>query len=681
MGGAYRWDAAAARWIPLQDGLAEGSYQGIESIAADPLNPNVVYVAAGMYRRGPAAILRSSDRGATWDVVPVPFRMGGNEDGRGLGERLAIDPNRSTTLFFGSRHDGLFRSDDSGRHWTKVAAFPLPGLGPPESGRRTNAGIAFVLFDRSSGTAGAASATLYAGSADPGPHHLFRSSDGGRTWLPVPGEPSADLLPVKAAIDGEGRLYIDYCTRIGPSGIAGGAVWQLDSRSGRWRDISPDPNGEGGYMGLALDLTHPGTLFVSSVDRWHPGDTLWRSADGGKSWDDLGRRSVRDVSLSPFLKLDSGEADFGHWTAGLAVDPFDPGHVAYTTGATVYATGQADRAGRLLWKPWVAGVEQTAIIALASPTGGAHLISGFGDIRGFVHRDLDRSPPFFHRGIRTHNTNQIDFAGKAPSIVVRSGTGRDIGPGDATLAWSENGGIDWQALRAPAIRVSDDQRAQRYDLTGDAAIVTSADGATFLVNTPLLLLTRDRGEHWQLAAGVPPHAQAIADKVDPACFYAVDWAANRFYARTDGGAHFAPLPRRGLPDISKARPRNREQPFPLLSETGRAGHLWLLVAGQLWHSSDGGGSFAQASRSIAIDRFSLGKAAPGAPDPALYAAGTSVDVRGIFRSIDGGRSWVRINDDAHQWGLRFRVISGDPRIFGRVYVGTDGRGVLYGDAR
>jgi xyloglucan-specific exo-beta-1,4-glucanase len=28
---------------------------------------------------------------------------------------------------------------------------------------------------------------------------------------------------------------------------------------------------------------------------------------------------------------------------------------------------------------------------------------------------------------------------------------------------------------------------------------------------------------------------------------------------------------------------------------------------------------------------------------------------------------------------RFRVIAGDPRVFGRVYVGTDGRGVFYGE--
>jgi xyloglucan-specific exo-beta-1,4-glucanase len=107
MGGAYRWEAREQRWIPLQEALAEGSYMGVESIAADPLNPDVVYLAAGMYFRDPSAVLRSEDRGRSWAIYPVSFAMGGNEDGRGLGERLAIDPHRTSTLFFGSRHDGL----------------------------------------------------------------------------------------------------------------------------------------------------------------------------------------------------------------------------------------------------------------------------------------------------------------------------------------------------------------------------------------------------------------------------------------------------------------------------------------------------------------------------------------------------------------------------------------------
>ena len=110
------------------------------------------------------------------------------------------------------------------------------------------------------------------------------------------------------------------------------------------------------------------------------------------------------------------------------------------------------------------------------------------------------------------------------------------------------------------------------------------------------------------------------------------------------------------------------------------GEVWINLAGRLYRSTDAAASFKPASGTdISIDLFGLGKAAAGSRTPALYAIGTQDGVKGVWRSTDGGAQWVRINDDAHQWGLRFRAISGDPRQYGRVYVATDGRGIVYGD--
>ena len=49
VGGAYRWDAAARRWIPLTDwiGHDDANLTGIESVALDPSDPQRVYLAAG----------------------------------------------------------------------------------------------------------------------------------------------------------------------------------------------------------------------------------------------------------------------------------------------------------------------------------------------------------------------------------------------------------------------------------------------------------------------------------------------------------------------------------------------------------------------------------------------------------------------------------------------------------
>ena len=69
VGGAYRWDEAANAWVPLLDWVTQPDWNlhGIESIAADPVDANRVYMAVGTYVKpwaGNGAILRSSDRGA-----------------------------------------------------------------------------------------------------------------------------------------------------------------------------------------------------------------------------------------------------------------------------------------------------------------------------------------------------------------------------------------------------------------------------------------------------------------------------------------------------------------------------------------------------------------------------------------------------------------------------------------
>jgi hypothetical protein len=75
----------------------------------------------------------------------------------------------------------------------------------------------------------------------------------------------------------------------------------------------------------------------------------------------------------------------------------------------------------------------------------------------------------------------------------------------------------------------------------------------------------------------------------------------------------------------------------------------------------------------------FGKAAPGRSYPAVFLVGTVDGVKGVYRSDDTGASWLRVNDDAHQYGNMGEALAGDPRIYGRVYLGTNGRGILYGD--
>src|SRR5690349_8252078 len=111
IGGAYRWDQTTGRWIPLLDwvGFTNWGWNGVVSLATDSVDPNKVYAAVGMYTNSfdpnNGGILRSSDKGNTWQSTALPFKLGGNMPGRGMGERLAIDPNRNSVPYFGAPRD------------------------------------------------------------------------------------------------------------------------------------------------------------------------------------------------------------------------------------------------------------------------------------------------------------------------------------------------------------------------------------------------------------------------------------------------------------------------------------------------------------------------------------------------------------------------------------------------
>src|SRR4051812_48939259 len=199
IGGAYRMDTATNRWVPLLDlvGQDNWGYNGVVSLATDSVDPNKVYVAAGMYTNSwdpnNGAILRSSDKGATWQTTALPFKLGGNMPGRGMGERLAIDPNKNSILYFGAPSgNGLWRSTDSGVTWSKVTAFPNPGnyVQDPNDANGSlsdTQGIVWVTFDKRSGTAGNTTSTIYVGVADK-QNTVYRSTDGGATWSRLAGQ-------------------------------------------------------------------------------------------------------------------------------------------------------------------------------------------------------------------------------------------------------------------------------------------------------------------------------------------------------------------------------------------------------------------------------------------------------------------------------------------------------------
>ncbi|MEC0333664.1 xyloglucanase [Paenibacillus macerans] len=692
IGGAYRWEQGTGTWKQLLGwvGMDDWSKSGVDALATDPVDPDRLYLAVGTYTNSwdphNGRILRSTDRGETWEETELPFKVGGNMPGRSLGERLVIDPNQNNVLYFGARSgNGLWKSTDYGETWSKVSQFPNPGTyveNPDNEYQSDITGLAWITFDPATGSRGQATQTIYVGVADKN-ESVYRSTDGGETWEAVPGQPSG-YLPHHGVLSSDGFLYITYSNGAGPYDGTKGEVWKLNTSTGEWTNISPVPSSSDdnyyGYGGLAVDAQNPGTVMVATLNSWWPDAIIFRSTDGGATWSRIWdwngypSRTLRynhDISAAPWL-------DFGNypippeitpklgWMIGdLEIDPFNSDRMMYGTGATIYGTDNLtewDKGGKIDLEVKAEGIEETSVTALISPPSGAHLLSGNLDVTGFRHDDLTQAPAKMFTN--PAGTVDMDYAELDPGFIVRVATvNRSEKPNDKAIGFSRDGGGNWYTGGEPS------------GTSGGGTIALAARGESLVWSTSDVGVHYSKGGNsWTASSGVPAGALVASDRVNSNLFYAL--SGGSLYVSRDGGASFTKTSATGLPASGD---------LDLKAMPGREGDVW--VAGGrafdgnsgLWHSSDAGATFTKLTSVEEASVIGFGKPAPGRNVMALYTSGKIGGERGFFRSDDGGESWVRINDDQHQYGTTNSAITGDPRIFGRVYIGTNGYGIVYGD--
>lgn len=708
MGGAYRRNPDTRRWEPLLDWLSyeDRNLMGVESIALDPNDPDWLFMACGTYtnpRTPDGAILWSSDRGKTFNRTDVPFKMGGNEDGRGNGERMAVDPNDGKTIYMGTRHAGLWKSSDRARTWQKVESFPdvtevitpaVPGTQVVQGNAPVSrgSGIVFVLFDPSAGRRGSKSQIIYAGVSLMDRENLFVSKNGGESWNPVPGHPQL-YRPTHAVMASDGSLYITYGSAPGPSRMTNGALWKYEPKNNKWSDITPektDPDSRAfGYASVSVQKDNPDVIIVSTFHRYGNlgGDDIFRSTDGGKSWKPVFASGGKyDDTLAPYT-----EHTGIHWLFDIEINPFNPDHALFTTGygghETFNLTG-LDRGLPTLWHIMASGIEETVPLELLSPPKGAELITAIGDYGGFVHWDLDQvAPEGNFMNPRFGNTNSIACAEQNPDVIVRVGVGTGNNPGQ-NIGFSLDGGRNWQPANLP-------QQGSQHGF-----IAVSADGSTWIWSPapvrgrfpgarsataeapPVMQVYRtdNNGLSWTPCAGIPAHTRVIADPSNPALFYGMDLFQGKLYVSRDKGLTFEVSELKipgGIPDRGN-RGDTRGGQDKLYAAPGREGHLWIPAYDGLFYAGSTGSEFVKIPGVEEIHGFGFGKGAAGSDLPSWFLVGVVRGVRGVFRSDDYGKTILRINDDQHQWGLILHV-TGDPKRHGRVYVGTHGRGALYGD--
>lgn len=669
MGGAYRWDEQGHKWVCLTDWAHYDDDAarcfGVETLAVDPTDAGRVYLAVGTYM-SPTAVMRSADAGHTFSRTDVPFKSNGNGNGRNTGPRMIVDPNAPQTLYYGTRVDGLWKSTDRAVTWSRVDSFPTTGR---QSRAGKDVGLIFVHADAASGTPGKPTPVLYVGVVDTqaGAPRVFRSTDAGATWAPLPGGQfaEADTFPQRMAVAPDGKtLYITYATSkeaAGPYGVAYGRIFKVTGPAGgepQWSDVTPPATCS--FSAITLDPKDPRTLYTSELGNYNPADRIWRSTDGAATWTAMNPNAHRDDSSAAYAW-----SSHVHWMGDFEIDPFDRDVGMFTTGYGLYRTTNLT-AAEPTWAFFNDGFEQSACTELVSPASGpVHLISSIGDRDGYRHDDFSVSPLLGthgqKQGLSRGSSSDISIAAANADWLVRT---VNVAP---FVQYSRDNAVTWNWMP---------QAPQGIKYGEQVAI--SADGRHVVwspVGAPPQYARRE-GESWskwsacKFDGGAVEEIKIVADAKMPNVFYAYKDGA--FYRSVDGGGAWA--------RPAGAAPKGFRW---IRAAPGITGHLW--AAGEntgLWHSTDGGTTWARVNEAVVKDAYvvGLGAAAPGKNYPTVFVGGYVNGGSGIFRSDDQGATWTEISDAEHQYGY-LTVIQGDPRVFGRVYLGTNGRGIVYGDLR
>lgn len=729
IGGTYRFDFEKNCWKSLIEHVTSEHLEETYPIALglDAKHPERLYIASGIWEKGVGVLSISEDYGETFTRECIPTPVHGNLSGRGVGNRLIVDKNNSDTLYFASQTGGLLKTCDRGKSWEKL---PLP-----------EDYTTFVWASDTSRVlvAGTAGYTTRVNDTLRG-HSLYVSYDGGKSFeklvqpenIMVEDSKMNGLVAARYDYDGT-YLYVtmnstgrwNYIVDLGYScdtgDVIGGRVLRYEFKEGRisgYTDITPDEEGartsaylDYGFGGISSCSAKKGLLACSTLCKEKlDEECVYISEDYGNTW----RLSMKGLEKggiyfrTSYMKPEyNGNRCLLHWISDIKINPFDPNKVWFNSGTGVFTT-DAFLSEAPAYHDFCDGIEETVHLNVYAPVKGeVMLVDIVGDLGGFAFSSLDtpcKNSFDDAEGNRYITCINADLSDTNEKLAVITARGNWRGKTKGGLIRTTDGYKTYERIPMPfGISKRIDEALYRIERPNVNAgwVAMSPDGENIvwsvadMIRLPkeLVIYSRDAGKSFaqvriydrdgkQTTEG---YFKVYSDRLEKSLFYGFD-ENGRVYVSTDGGESFWEKQTEGFPaaDFGWIDTANKTE---VRGSGGESGVFYMALGEHgLWKFV-----YCRDEERVLLTRLSLpgesiyrvglGVGREGGDylteKKALYVVGNIDGAYGFYRSCDEGETYQRINTEKQMYG-EINSCDGDKRVFGRFFIATGSRGVLYG---
>ncbi len=722
IGGVYRYLYDEKRWKSLIDHvtMVDVAESFPIAVALDNDNPERLYIACGINGEPCGRLCISDDYGESFRYTSIPTMVHGNLSGRGTGMRLVVDESDTDTLYFASQTGGLLRSRDRGESWEKLKL--------PEEYMT----FVWVSPDGRTVAVGTAGLTTKLDDKHRG-HSLYISYDAGESFEELIEPKSYEIADcrmngnVASRYDYDGKyLYVtmnstgrfNYIVDLGYScdtgDVIGGRVLRYYFENGRiagYDDITP--MGASGYLdygfgGISSCIQEPGLLACSTLCReLKTVEAVYISHDYGNNWE-VSLEGLKKGGIyfnTSYMKPQyNGGVSILHWMSDIKINPFNKDEVWFNSGTGVFGS-DAFTSENPAYHDKCTGIEETVHLNVYAPLAGdVKLLDIVGDLGAFAFTKLDEpcrnsfDDAEGNRYITCINADISDVNYNTAIVTARGNWKRKTKGG---LVRTDDGCKTFTRLPMPyGLDKEIDEKLHQIEepnvnagwvaMSPDTRNIVWSIADCIELPAKLVVGSHDGGRTYYKvnvhgADEGTGKLKVFSDRMDNNRFYGFG-ESGQFYVSTDAGENFN-IVDAGLPKIDFGRIDTADK-TEIRVEAGKTGVIYI-AAGEnglykLTCHADGTGTelVKLTEDGDSVFRMGLGLGRRGGDylkdNKALYICGMIDGQYGFFRSFDECATYERINTDRQMFG-DINSIDGDKREFGRFFIATGSRGVIYGE--